>query len=291
MKRLLRTAGAGLALLAVLIVAWQLRAGWDDVAPVLAGRSTLTATLALAVLYAFANILLAVAWWNLLRHYRVTCGLGWTIRTYGISQLARYLPGNVFHLAGRQALGMAAGLPAGPLIKSAIWELASIALAGATFACLLLPLVVPPLSPPASIVVGWVVVACTLLLLRLLSGTASAVAFACHVAFLAVMGAIFVTLCLHLPTTAGPATADWTLVVGAYVVAWLIGLVTPGAPAGAGIREVVLLSLLDSLIAPSVLLLAVIVSRMITLIGDVLFFVTACFPFATSRHRPKNLDL
>lgn len=271
MKRLLRTAGAGLALFAVIVVAWQLRAGWDDVGPLLADRSTLTATLVLAVLYALASILLAVAWWNLLRHYRLTYGLGWTIRTYGISQLAKYLPGNVFHLAGRQALGMAAGVPAGPLVKSAIWELASIALAGAMFGCLLLPLVVP-LSPPTSVVVGWAVVACTLLLLRSLVDTASAVAFACHVAFLGMTGAIFVALCLHLPNEAGPARADWTIIGGAYVIAWLIGLLTPGAPAGAGIREVVLLALLDNLIPSSALLLAVITSRSITLVGDTLFF-------------------
>ena len=287
MKHLLRAVGAGLALLGVAVVAWQLRGGWDDVGPVLADRSTLTATLVLAALYALASILLAVAWWNLLRHCRVECGLAWTVRTYGVSQLAKYLPGNVFHLAGRQALGMAAGVPAGPLIKSAIWELASIALAGATFGSLLLPLVVP-LSSQASVVTGWAVVALTLLLLRYRLGAASAFAFACHVAFLGMTGSMFVTLCLYLPTTAGPANADWTIVGGAYVVAWLIGLVTPGAPAGAGIREVVLLYLLDGVVADAAMLSAVVLSRIITMAGDSLFFAAACLvPASSASEHPR----
>ena len=37
---------------------------------------------------------------------------------------------------------------------------------------------------------------------------------------------------------------------GAYVIAWLAGLVTPGAPAGVGVRELVMYALLPYLDQP-----------------------------------------
>ena len=65
--------------------------------------------------------------------------LRWVIKVYGTSQLAKYLPGNIFHLVGRHALGMAAGVPTGVLAKSAVWELGLISLSAAIFGALALP--------------------------------------------------------------------------------------------------------------------------------------------------------
>jgi uncharacterized membrane protein YbhN (UPF0104 family) len=69
--------------------------------------------------------------------------------------------------------------------------------------------------------------------------------------------------------------ALWTIASGAYVVAWLAGLVTPGAPAGVGVREMVLIFLLGHAIPETELLPAVVVSRLVTVAGDVLFFAAA----------------
>ena len=33
----------------------------------------------------------------------------WAIRTFGVAQFAKYVPGNVIHLASRQALGLRMG--------------------------------------------------------------------------------------------------------------------------------------------------------------------------------------
>jgi uncharacterized membrane protein YbhN (UPF0104 family) len=62
---------------------------------------------------------------------------------------------------------------------------------------------------------------------------------------------------------------------GAYVVAWLAGLVTPGAPAGIGVREIVLLLLLGSSVAEADLLLVVVLGRIVTMVGDILYFITS----------------
>src|SRR5690606_30699473 len=105
---------------------------------------TLCATIALlAVLYGAANTMLARAWWWQLKIFNIPADWRWALKTYGLSQLAKYVPGNIFHLAGRQALGMAIGLAGRPLAKSAVWELGSIAVAAACFGILAMPLMLP----------------------------------------------------------------------------------------------------------------------------------------------------
>jgi glycosyltransferase 2 family protein len=64
---------------------------------------------------------------------------------------------------------------------------------------------------------------------------------------------------------------------GSYILAWLVGLVTPGAPAGMGVRELVLLFLLSDQLSETVLLLAVILGRMVTVTGDLFFFILIVF--------------
>ena len=94
----------------------------------------------LASVYAAANLPLAAAWQNLLAHLGERRPFRWAFRVYGLSQLGKYIPGNVFHLAARQAIGMAEGVAPARLAKSALWELGTIATAALSFAILILPL-------------------------------------------------------------------------------------------------------------------------------------------------------
>jgi uncharacterized membrane protein YbhN (UPF0104 family) len=64
-------------------------------------------------------------------------------------------------------------------------------------------------------------------------------------------------------------------VCGAYVLAWVAGFLTPGAPAGVGVREFVLYLLLAQLVGQPDLLAAVVLARMVSVCGDVLFYLGA----------------
>ena len=77
----------------------------------------------LSLIYGSANILLALSWRELLRHFGVLAPRTWAIWAYGVSQIAKYIPGNIFHLAGRQVLGVAAGYPHRVMAISAVWSL------------------------------------------------------------------------------------------------------------------------------------------------------------------------
>jgi hypothetical protein len=225
----------------------------------------------LAFTYGLASVMLAHAWWHLLYFLGVKTGWRWSAETYGVSQLAKYVPGNIFHLAGRQALGLAAGLPARPLAKSAVLELGLMAAGGVLYSLLVLPLVFSGVSALVSTGLFVVVSATLLITLRRLISPSVAAALFWQIIFLAVSGMVFVgTLAIVVPATSDfPA---FSALCSAYVVAWLAGLLTPGAPAGVGVRELVLLFLLGGQIFEVDLVIAVVLGRLITVTGDLLYF-------------------
>ena len=240
----------------------------------------------LSLLYGAANVLLAVGWHEILRHLGIERPMRWTLRTYAISQLAKYVPGNIFHLVGRQALGAAAGIGNGPLAKSSVLELVIIALCAGLFLPLLLPLVLAAVSPGESLVLFGMTAALSIAIADRYLGRRLARAATLYASHLATAGAIFVAAYF---VAGGDALArELPAIAGAYVLAWLAGLVTPGAPAGLGVRETVLLFLLAGLGAEATILLAVVLGRVITVLGDMLFYVAGQFvrPSATVESSP-----
>jgi hypothetical protein len=96
-----------------------------------------------------------------------------------------------------------------------------------------------------------------------------------EVLFLAFSGGMFAALLALIGGDSEIHLQTWLLIGGAYIIAWLAGFVTPGAPAGVGIREMVLLLLLKGYIVETDLLMAVLLGRLITVVGDFLFFVSS----------------
>lgn len=226
----------------------------------------------LALIYGLSNLMLALAWWNLLGQFGARTSCCWAVRVYGISQIAKYVPGNIFQLAGRQAMGMAAGLAGWPLAKSAVWELGLISGTGGLFGLLALPLLVPGLPVTASVGLLAVSIGIAVILLLRFIGVPTTRAFGWYVGFLVISALLFIGLVELLADTPVSGVEFWLPLGGAYVLAWLIGLVTPGAPAGVGVRELVLLFLLKSAVSEADLLLAVVMGRMVTVAGDLVFF-------------------
>lgn len=234
----------------------------------------------LSVLYGGCGVILALAWRQLLAYHGVDVARTWSVWAYGTSQLAKYIPGNIFHLAGRQAMGIAAGMPAWPFAKSIGWELATISGTAVLFVSLAIPLKLPAVGflTIGISFVGGLAVAWWLLRKFVSPHVASAVAW--YAVFLGAAGLIFSALLIstRLPDVASlNRPAMWISVAGAYVLAWLAGLVTPGAPAGVGVREAVLYWLLHDVTGHPELIAAILLGRAVTVAGDLLFFVGASF--------------
>ena len=274
-RRALHWAGSGLALFGVIFVALRLRdysAGLDFSR---LNTATWLAITGLVLLCAIANLILALAWWHLLGQFDARVSRRWAMRTYGVSYLAKYVPGSIVHLAGRQAMGMAAGVPGWAVARSSLWEHGLISVAGGMFAILSLPLLVPGLLVVISAGLFVIALGIVVGLFSHLIGRRVSRAFALYVAFLAISGLVFATLIALVGFIHEISFDKWFLFCGAYVLAWLIGLVTPGAPAGIGIRELVLLFLLQGEVSETDLVLAVLLARIVTVGGDMITYIGA----------------
>ncbi|PHR02090.1 MAG: hypothetical protein COB29_14160 [Sulfitobacter sp.] len=275
LKRTLHWIGSALAIAGVVFVTLRLK---EYGAQLDFSRFTGLAWLAitiLALIYGVANTALAFAWRNLLSHFSVDTTRQWAVKIYGLTQLAKYVPGNIMHLAGRQALGQADGIAGWSLAKASIWEIGLISVTGAFFSILVIPQYLPAVSTPLA-ALGFVSLILIMALgLKKYMNINLVQAFGGYVVFLVVAGAVFVGSLMLTMNDSSIIFSNIVLLGGAFVVAWLAGLVTPGAPAGIGVREFVLIILLQGLIPEQDLLLAVLLSRIITVGGDILFFLLA----------------
>jgi len=274
LRRLLHLVGGGIAAAGVAFVVLQLAEAWQQLGATRLGGTTWLLVGLLAIAYGLASIMLGMAWWNALSHVGIRSAKGWAIRAYGLSQIAKYVPGNILHLAGRQALGLAAGLPMAALARSIAWELGIIVFAGALFALLTAPLLVPVWPQWVALLSFAGTAAALMISVRTLVSAPVAAVLGWQLLFLAASGASFAALF----TAVTPS--DWALhllpaLAGAYVIAWLAGLVTPGAPAGVGVRELLLLYLLGAHASQADLVITVVLARLVTVAGDLLYFVAA----------------
>lgn len=220
-----------------------------------------------------------------------------------LSQFAKYLPGNVGHHVGRVVLARRIGLPIDSIIIS--MALDTMILLAAAIACSLpaFPLMLSMLQEHGAshgrIALGALaLVAITLAVLALVPVArreivrhGRLVVQLCHRGQLPLFGwAWFVhcfaflfgatTLYLLCGALSDAFSATWLAVLGVYTVAWLLGFVMPGAPAGIGIREVALLVGLSPLYGEQQALAAAATLRLVTTSGDVLVFL-----FALTRRR------
>lgn len=274
LKQFLRWVGGALAIAGIVFVILRLQGYGSEIDFTSFNKVKWMAVGIFILVYGFSNVILSFAWWNLLLKFGARTTRCWAIRTYGISQLAKYVPGNIFHLAGRQALGMAEGVLGWPLAKSTIWELGLVTLAGAVLGMFALPLVVPDitvLNVCGIIIIAFLVV---VILLGHYATPKAAKAFAWYVLFLCISSALFVGLIQLVSPLSITNTASCFMVGGAYLLAWLAGFLTPGAPAGLGVREFVLIFLLQDHVVGAYLLLAILLGRAVSVCGDLLFFVS-----------------
>jgi len=273
-KPILYFIGCGLGLLGIVFVALRLHSYSETLDFNRFNSGAWSLIFFLSIVYGAANLFLAAAWRKLLSYFESDISITQAIRLYGLSQLAKYVPGNIFHLAGRQALGMADGLPTKALAKSSLWELGGITLAGVLFAPLVAPLIFESISVWLSLVIFSGMLPCTWTIVRRLSSSSVRDAIILQCCFLMVSGVVFLVI-LAVVSPALCKDSLLPLLGGAYIISWLAGFVTPGAPAGVGVREVVLLFLLKDLVSEIDLLLAVILGRAITVSGDFYFFISS----------------
>ena len=239
-----------------------------------------------ALLYGMAGFLLSSAWYQLLG-----AGTGASIRwhhaIYGRTQIAKYLPGNVFHLVGRQVLGPRLGHGQARLALASLLEVVLLVLVAGMLSLPILwrgldqiPLWLAALAAPVALLIAMRWARRRDLALRDLAQDAACgyarmsrrllAAAALFALFFLVVAAIFWLLALSVSDPGRPAL-DLASGVPVVALAWLVGFATPGSSAGIGVREAVLIAALEGTLGAPASGLIALALRLVTVGGDMLF--------------------
>lgn len=228
---------------------------------------------------------------------------------HGTTQVLKYLPGNVFHYAGRQFSAERYGWPQTSVAAASTCEALLNAASAAIVAAVSLAFIPASIAQEnlsALIVVTPVSIILILVALNILGRLpAKTVRFAFAVRFKESVSRLLLSRAVIFPTvlyvlffaisggllfaTANllggmEKTPGFILFVGVFPVAWLAGFATPGAPGGLGIRETVLVLFLGPAIGDASALSTAIAYRAVTLLGELIYFALA-FRLSSTRRR------
>lgn len=255
------------------------------------------AILGLCVLaYATFEYVLADAWrWLLMWAGEDSVKAADTRRIYAQTQIAKYIPGNVAQFGSRQMIGREAGWTHTGLLLSTVFELLSLvcvaaAIAAVTFATgafnafawkLIVAGTIAAVFVAGSVIAlrisprlladRWPDAARRLARLRLRDLWPVA---AYHSLFFIASGLLFIVVAA---VTIGEPVAfeHWPRLIGLLSIAWIVATLTPGAPSGIGVREMVLVAGLAFITTTDKAILIATLWRAVTVSGDLLFFLSA----------------
>lgn len=242
----------------------------------------------------------AVAWFLLLRGMQEPAEMARTLTLFGLTQLAKYLPGNFGQYASRAALADSCGLQTHRVLFSMILETAWILVSAAVVSLVALMTqgealrsVLPQLPPIGKmLLLVAAAVALPIFSVRIFNRWRAGVIgqrfgggslfFPSHLVLLAcfslyilsflIMASMVMTLGQGIFGVGGGNMGQVAAIVA---VAWAAGYVVPGAPAGLGIREAVLVSALTPLWGGPAAVGTSIFLRIATTGGDGLVFFAA----------------
>jgi glycosyltransferase 2 family protein len=297
MKRSLTLAGLLVSLACVLFFSHAIAQHWSVLSRVTLTHAVWMSLASALVIYVATYPVVSFAWSRSLKALGQPLRYLTAMRILLLSQFAKYLPGNVGHHVGRVLLAKRAGLPLDAVVGSMLLDMLLVIAAGAACSLPAVQILVEVTSHQAASrfrTLGMVIAATAIIgmvivlfpaVRRVTARQAShiqrlirpsklpllAAAWAAHcINFLAGGTALFL-LC---STFAGSVAAHyWMGVVGVYSAAWLLGFLVPGAPAGLGVREIVLMLGLGPLFGPEPATAAAAALRLITTLGDGLVFV------------------
>lgn len=299
-------------LVALLCLGFFLRAlvrHWSDIGEISLGTQAYAGMAIALALYLATYLTGAKSWQLVLRSLEAAPGYRRALGILAVSQFGKYLPGNVGHHFGRVLLARRVGLRDEIVVTSIGLEAVLAVVSASAFALGALHLL-PDLGErygvalARNVAIAFAVVAMALLLalamprLRGHLGRAvrrcselvaarnrqrTAMALlqyaASFVLGAAALGAIGMGL--------GAALPPFFTLVGVYAVAWLAGFLLPGAPAGLGVREALLVLGLSPMLGQEAATAATALFRVVTVAGDGLMFGLGWALAGTELRRPS----
>lgn len=286
MMRFLSIAGTVLALAVLAYLLWQSAA---DLPGIDLTDGMVWGSLALSVItYVGSQVLAADSWRGILRSTGLHPTGAQARSQFLLSQVGKYVPGNVAHLFGRVVLARADGLPGVTVGGALLIEAGLLLGTGLGFAGALIAIwpdsVAPILSahpelaaqilPAAAVAVVVLALGIGLAMLRArLSRKGGAMPSPSTLIwpaflYLASFSLLGLSLWAATYTVAPDGPANLLTCVVVFAVAWIAGFIIPGAPGGVGIRDSVIALGLAASIGLGPALGAALVHRMVSVAGD-----------------------
>ena len=224
-------------------------------------------------------------WFWILKEFNQSVNSWWAIRVYLVTNIAKYLPGNIWHFYGRITETKKAGVPVEIAILSVLIEpllMAAAALGVASFGsyqeslflqflCFfaVLSIVHPRILNP---VIKYLVKIKLKVKKSDLETTTELKLerypikpFVGEICFVLLRGSGFLLTMFAFNSI---EFNQILLIFSVFSLAWLLGLVVPGAPGGVGVFEATALALLEPKFSPGIVLSAVAFYRLISVLAE-----------------------
>lgn len=245
-------------------------------------------------LYLAMFLLGSAAWFLLLRSSGARASLRAVLTVCGLGQAGKYLPGNVGQYLGRAALAREQGVALHSSALTLVFETSGL-IVTATAVAVLTGFDRSPATPWAdpwkiALLAAGALVAPFLLVYILERWFAGLLQERLGVTRLPRPSVATLGACLMLYAVCflsgglafdqlarglfgAGSNISWMRAIPAFALAWVAGFVTPGAPAGLGVREALLVGGTASLYGPGTALSTALAFRLITVLGDGLAFL------------------
>jgi glycosyltransferase 2 family protein len=274
----------GFVLVAVGLAAYAIAKHWSQIAAAL-GRLGFLSVAAALVSVVIAQVLSAGMWRTLLSSLGSPLPFGAAARILFIGQLGKYLPGSIWPVLAQMELGKAHKVPRSRSASASVLVMLLTLIVGLLIAVVTLPFAAGPMpyrwalliTPVLLVMLHPKVLNSIIARLLKLARQAPLEAPLTGRALSRALGwAVGVWICYGLQiwilaTRLGAPPGKTALIaLGGFAFAWSIGFVIIFAPAGAGVRDVLLLLMLRSVLSTADATAVVLVSRVLLTAGDLL---------------------
>lgn len=269
---------------ALFFVAQSLKDHWREVAVIQITALTWACLISALGVTLLAHIWSGWVWHWILQSFDQPLSGTWSVQVYLKTNIAKYLPGNVWHFYGRVRAVQATGAKTGTALLSVVMEPLLMAAAALSLASV---------SSSQTWVLQSLVLAATLVgihprvfnpVLKQLSrvkakaqqltdmGPAVQLRHYPLKPLLGELGFVVLRGTGFILTVVGLQVITWEQVLplfSAFSIAWLLGLVVPGAPSGIGVFEATAIALLDGQFSAGLILSSVALYRLISTLAEV----------------------
>lgn len=231
----------------------------------------------------FASIIIGILAWHLmLKHYaKKSFPFFASYYYFSKTEIAKYIPGNIFHFIGRQALAVKIGILQVEMAKISLL-LSFLLLTGTLLTSTLFALLSEGVPSIILVLMGLSSIISLIVLVYMYPSfpLSKKISMNLYLALsIALQGILLAIIVMHQSESF--SINLFFLCISIYTVSWLIGFVTPGASGGLGVREgtfIAIISYLQVDIPSDIIIFSVLLVRLINIVVDVgLYLSTTIF--------------